>query len=68
MKTRIIAACALLPLLLIVVLAAPKIFTGILFGCMAGIAAYELLSGAKRVKHTRLCVYSVCVAFLCVLW
>lgn len=68
MKTRILAACVLLPLLLLVVLAAPKIFTGILFGLMAAIAAYELLVGAKLVKNTRLCVYSVCMAFWCVLW
>ena len=32
MKTRIIAAVALLPLLLLIVLAAPKFCTGILFG------------------------------------
>ena len=35
MKTRVIAAMVLLPLLLVVVLAAPKIFTAILFGLMA---------------------------------
>jgi len=68
MKTRVIAAGALLPLLLLVVLAAPKIFTAILFGAMAAIAAYELLVGAKLVKHLRLCVYSACSAFWCVLW
>ena len=68
MKTRIIAGCALLPLLLLVVLAAPKICTAILFGLMAAIAAYELLVGTKLVKHARLCVYSACSAFWCVLW
>ena len=68
MKTRILAAVILLPLLLLIVLAAPKIFTGILFGLMAAIAAYELLSGAKLVKHVRLTVYSACIAFWCVLW
>lgn len=68
MKTRVIASVVLLPLLLLVVLAAPKIFTAILFGLMAVIAAYELLIGTGLVKHPRLCVYSVLSAFWCVLW
>lgn len=68
MKTRILAAVVLLPLLLLVVLAAPKIFTGILFGIMAAIAAYELLVGTQLVKHVRLSLYAACVAFWCVLW
>ena len=68
MKTRVIAATALLPLLLLVVLVAPKIFTAILFGLMAGIAAYELLTGTGLVKNTRLNVYSMIMAFWTVLW
>ena len=68
MKTRVITAVALLPLLLLVVLAAPKIFTAILFATMAAIAAYELLSGTGLVKEPRLCIYSVLSAFWCVLW
>ncbi len=68
MKTRIIAGVVLLPLLLLVVLAAPKLYTAILFGLMAAIAAYELLSGTGLVKHLRLCVYSMLSAFWCVLW
>ena len=68
MKTRVIAAVALLPILLLIVLAAPKIFTAILFGAMASIGAYELLSGTGIVKHPRLCIYSAVSAFWCVLW
>ena len=68
MKTRIIAAGALLPLLLLVVLAAPKIFTAVLFGVMASIAAYELLTGTGLVKNARLNVYSMIMAFWTVLW
>ena len=45
MKKRVIAAVVLLPLLLIVVLVLPKIFTAILLGVMAAIGAYELLVG-----------------------
>ena len=68
MKTRVITAVVLLPLLLLVVLAAPKIFTAILFATMAAIAAYELLSGTGIVKHLRLCIYTALSAFWCVLW
>ena len=68
MKTRVISAAILTPLLLIVVLALPKIFTAILFGVMAAIAAYELLVGTGTVKHPRLVVYSMVMAFLVALW
>lgn len=68
MKTRILAAAVLLPLLLLIVLAAPKVFTAILFGVMAGIAAYELLSGTGFVKHLRLNIYAIGMAFWTVLW
>lgn len=68
MKTRILASVILLPLLLLVVLAAPKIYTAILFALMAAIAAYELLNGTGLVKHPRLCLYSMLSAVWCVLW
>lgn len=68
MKTRIIAAAVLLPLLLLIVLAAPKFLTGILFGAMAAIAAYELLSGTGLVKNVRLNIYAMVMAFWTVLW
>ena len=68
MKTRIIAAAALLPALLIVVLLLPGVFTAILFGLMAAIAAYELLYGTKLVKMPRLIGYTALMAFLVALW
>lgn len=68
MKTRVITAVVLLPLLLLIVLAAPKIFTAILFAAMAAIAACELLTGTGLVKRPRLCIYSAVSAFWCVLW
>ena len=68
MKIRVIAALALLPLLLLVVLAAPKFCTAILFGAMAAVAAYELMVGTGLVKNIRLCVYSAVMGFWCVLW
>lgn len=68
MKTRILAAVLLLPLLLIVVLALPKIFTAILFGVMASIAAFELLNGTGIVKHPRLIAYAAVMALLVSIW
>lgn len=68
MKIRILAAVILLPLLLIIVLAMPKIYTAILFGLMAAIAAYELLVGTGLLRHARLVAYSMIMAFLVSLW
>lgn len=68
MKTRVITAVVLLPLLLLIVLVAPKVFTGILFAAMAAIAAYELLSGTGIVKHRLLSVVTSLCAFWCTLW
>lgn len=68
MKVRVIAGCTLLPLLLILVLALPKIFTAILFALMAAVAAFELLHGTGLVKNIRLCAYSGAMALWCVMW
>lgn len=68
MKTRTITAIVLLPLLLVLLLAAPKVCTGILFGLMAAIAAYELLVGTGILKNMRLFAYCAVSAFWCVLW
>ena len=68
MKTRILAAIILLPLLLIVVLALPKFITAILFGLMCALAAYELLVPTGYVKHPRLVAYAGLSAFLVALW
>lgn len=68
MKARILAAVALLPLLLLVVLWAPEIFTVILFGAMAAVGAYELLIGTGLVKSPRMVAYSCIMAFWFVLW
>ncbi len=68
MKTRVIAACVLLPLLLLVVLVLPKIFTAILFGAMAAIGARELLQGTGLVKHPRYVTYAMIMAFFTAVW
>ena len=64
MIKRIVTAVVLLPLLLVVVLVLPKVCTGILFGLMAAIAAYELLRCAGFAKYTRLVSYGMLMAFL----
>ena len=64
MMTRIIAAVVLLPLLLVIVLALPAIWTGVLFGALAAIGAYELLWRTGLVKHKRLVAYSAVMALL----
>ncbi len=68
MKTRVIAATALLPLLLLAVLFAPKVITAVLFGLMASIGAYELLYATGFVKQKRLIFYSAFMAFGVAMW
>lgn len=68
MKTRIIAAAVLVPVLLIVVLAAPKIVAALVFGVLMAIGAYELLYRTGLVTHPRLVIYSAVMAFAVVLW
>ena len=68
MKTRIIAAVALLPLLLIIVLALPKAFTAILFGLAGALAAYELLYATRLVTHPRMVIYASVSAFAVSMW
>ncbi len=68
MKTRVIAAVVLLPLLLLVVLALPKVFTAIVFGAAGALAAYELLFATGLVKERRLLAYSALSAFLVSIW
>ena len=68
MKTRVITAAVLVPVLLVVVLAAPKIVTAIIWGAMLAIAAYELLYRTELVRHTRLVIYSAAMAFAVTMW
>ncbi len=68
MKTRVIVATVLTPLLLIVVLFLPKVVTGILFGLACAMMAYELLHSTALMRHTRLVIYSMVMAFLVSIW
>ena len=68
MKIRVIAAVALLPLLLVVVLVLPKICTAILFGLLAAIGAYELMWGTGLVKQPRLILYAALMSVAVCIW
>jgi phosphatidate cytidylyltransferase len=68
MKVRIIAAVALLPLLLVVLIALPAVFTAILVGLLCAVAAYELLMKTGLVKEKRLVAYTAVMAFLVSVW
>ncbi len=68
MKTRIIASAIYLPLILIIFLVLPPVFTGLFLGLMCAVAAYELTWGTGLVRHPRLIVYSMIAAFLVAIW
>lgn len=62
MKTRVIVAAVLLPLLLIVVLVLPTVATAILLAAMGALAVWELLYATGLVRHMRLIAYSAVMA------
>ncbi|MGM9602876.1 MAG: phosphatidate cytidylyltransferase [Faecousia sp.] len=64
MKTRIIAAAVLLPILAIALFWLPLIVTAIIFALLSAIAAYELLWGTGLCRHPRLVIYSMVMAFI----
>ena len=68
MKTRLITAGVLTPLLLVVVLFLPEIVTAVILGALLAIGAYELLFVTNLVKHVRLVVYAMVMSFLVTLW
>ena len=68
MKKRILSAVVLVPLLLIVLYALPKIVAVIVVSLLCAIAAYELLYNTGFVRHTRLVVYAMVFAALVPVW
>ena len=68
MKTRIIAAAVLVPILLLLVLVAPTIVAAIVFSVLLGIGAYELLYRTRLLRHIRLVVYSCIMAVAVGIW
>ena len=68
MKTRIIAAAVLVPVLFIVVLLAPVSAAAVILGILLAIASYELLYRTGLVRHPRLVMYSSVMAFAISMW
>ena len=68
MKKRIITSAVLIPLLLLILYAAPKWATGVLFALISGLAAFELTYSTGLVKHPRLVAYCVLAAVIVPLW
>ena len=68
MKTRIMAAVVLIPVLLVLVLAAPKMISAVIFAALLAIGSYELLFRTHLVKHSHLVIYSSIMAFAVVMW
>ena len=68
MKTRLISAAILLPVMLVILLAAPKIVAAIVWGLLMSVAAYELLYSTGLVTEGRLVIYSAVMAFAVTMW
>ena len=68
MKTRTIAGVSMAAALLFLVFVAPKGMTAAIYGVLMAIGTYELLYSTGLVKHNRLVIYSVVMAFLVTMW
>ena len=68
MKTRILAAAVLVPILFLIVLVAPKEVAAVVMGILLAIASYELLYRTKLIRRPRLVIYSSVMAFAVSIW
>lgn len=68
MKIRTIVSFALLPFVILIALIAPKIVTALCLGLMCSIASYEMLYTTKLVRHPRMLLYTMVVAFIVAIW
>ena len=68
MKTRVISAAVLVPILFLIVLVAPVSAAAVILGMLLAIAAYELLYRTGLVKQPRLVIYSSVMAFAISMW
>lgn len=68
MKTRIISAAILVPILFLLALAAPVIAAALVMSVLLAIAAYELLYRTGLVKRARLVLYSCAMAAAVCMW
>ena len=68
MKTRIIAAAVLLPLLLLMLLWLPEIVAAIVMALLMAVAAYEMLYRTRLIRNLRLVIYSAVMAAALSIW
>ena len=68
MKTRIIAAAVLLPILLLMLLWLPEYVAAITLSLLMAVAVYEMLYRTKLVRNGRLVVYSAVMAAAMGIW
>ena len=68
MKTRILAAIVLLPVLLFLLFWAPIWAVAVVAGLLSVIASYELLYRTGLMRHVRLNIYSAIMAFGVSMW
>ena len=68
MKTRVITAAVLIPVLLLLLMVAPTIATAIVWGLLLAIAAYEMLYSTGLVQESRLVIYAAVMAFGTSIW
>lgn len=68
MKTRILSAAFLVPILFLVVLVLPEIVAALVMGLLLAIGAYELLYRTGLVQHPRLVLYAAVMAFAVTMW
>ena len=68
MKTRVISAAVLVPVLLVLVLFAPKMVASVIYAMLMAIGAYELLYRTGLVRRPRLVLYSCAMAFAATMW
>lgn len=68
MLVRILSAVLLLPLLILILLYLPPVYTAILVAVLSAIAAFELLWGTGFLKRIRPVLYSSLFAVLVVAW
>ena len=68
MRTRIIAAAVLVPLLFLVVLVLPKEVAMVIMGILQAIASYELMYRTRLVTNPKLIIYCAVMAFAISVW
>lgn len=68
MKIRTIASVVIVPVVLLIALATPKLVTALCLGILCAIGAYELLFKTKLVRQPKMVYYSMAAAFLVALW